>query len=215
VHLIMHRSVDRGMERREVGEVAHVSIDEKALKRGHVYATVVCDSDRGIVLDVAEGRTKQGTIELLESVFEAIKDKVETVSTDMWKAFIGAVEKVFPEAALIHDRFHLIQYLNKAINKVRRREVKEQAKKDLNLWIASVEETGMKEVIRVATMFREHFMVVCNALCHTQSNAKAERMNGKIQEIKTIGRGYRRFENFRVAILFFCGGLSLYPQRIR
>jgi len=40
-------------------------------------------------------------------------------------------------------------------------------------------------------------------------------MNGKIQEIKTIGRGYRRFENFRVAILFFCGGLSLYPQRIR
>jgi len=35
---------------------------------------------------------------------------------------------------------------------------------------------------------------------------------GKIKEIKTIGRGYRRFENFRIAILFFCGGLDLYPQ---
>ncbi len=42
----------------------------------------------------------------------------------MWKSFIGAVEKVFPEAILIHDRFHLIQHLNKAINQVRRREVK-------------------------------------------------------------------------------------------
>ncbi|MCY4234654.1 MAG: transposase [Bacteroidetes bacterium] len=37
-------------------------------------------------------------------------------------------------------------------------------------------------------------------------------MNGKIQEIKSIGRGFRRFENLRVAILFFCGGLGLYPQ---
>ena len=38
-------------------------------------------------------------------------------------------------------------------------------------------------------------------------------MNGKIQEIKTIGRGYRKFENFRVAILFFCGGLDLKPHK--
>ncbi|MXX96645.1 MAG: transposase [Rhodothermaceae bacterium] len=27
-------------------------------------------------------------------------------------------------------------------------------------------------------------------------------MNGKIQEIKTVGRGYQRFEHFRVAISF-------------
>jgi len=41
----------------------------------------------------------------------------------------------------------------------------------------------------------------------------AERLNGKIQELKTIGKGYRMFENFRSAILFFYGGLSLYPQK--
>ena len=87
-----------------------------------------------------------------------------------------------------------------------------EAEKDVNLWIDSVEKTGMKEVIKVAKMFKEHFTGVCNALCHPQSNAQAERMNGKIQEIKSIGRGFRRFENFRVAILFFCGGLDLYPQ---
>ncbi len=47
------------------------------------------------------------------------------MSTDIWKAFIRAVAKVFPDALMIHDRFHLIQYLNKAINQVRRREVKQ------------------------------------------------------------------------------------------
>jgi len=40
-------------------------------------------------------------------------------------------------------------------------------------------------------------------------------MDGDIQKVETIGRGYRKFENFRVGILLFCGGLSLYSQRIR
>ncbi len=61
--------------------------------------------------------------------------------------------------------------------------------------------------------FQKHLQGVCTSLCHPQSNAKAERMNGKIQEVKTGGRGYRKFENFRSAILFFCGGLALYPQQ--
>jgi len=103
LHGIMRRSVARGMKRRTLEGVTHVSIDEKAMKRGHVYASIVCDSTRGVVLDVGEGRTKKGTIALLERIFEQIKDQVETVSVDMWKAFIGAVEKVFPKAALIHD----------------------------------------------------------------------------------------------------------------
>lgn len=38
-------------------------------------------------------------------------------------------------------------------------------------------------------------------------------LNGKIQEVKTVGRGYRKLENFRSAILFFHGGLDLYPRR--
>jgi transposase len=32
-----------------------------------------------------------------------------------------------------------------------------------------------------------------------------------IQEIKTVARGFRNFENYRIAILFFCGKLDLYP----
>ncbi len=174
----------------------------------------------------------------------------------MWLAFIGAVQEVFPKALLIHDRFHLIQYLHQAIHQVRRREVKDhpelkgsqyallkneknrtqkqeeifqviqeanlhvsvawrfredfkaifecasfqEAKEYLNLWLDEVQETGIQEVINIADLFKNHFDGVCNALWNRPSSAKAERMNGNIQEIKTIGRGYRRFENFRAAI---------------
>ena len=54
----------------------------------------------------------------------------------------------------------------------------------------------------VDRMFERHAQGVCNALCHKQSNARAERINRKIQEVKTIRRGHRKFENFRSAILF-------------
>ena len=69
--------------------------------------------------------------------------------------------------------------------------------------------SGIREVAKVANMFRNHFQGVCHALCCPQSNAKAERLNGRIQEIKAIGRGYRRFQNLRVAVLFFYSDLNL------
>ena len=71
---------------------------------------------------------------------------------------------------------------------------------------------NIKEMVKVAKMFNAHLKGVCNALVEGFSNAMAERLNGKIQEIKATARGYRTFKNFRSAILFFHGGLDLYPQ---
>ena len=60
-------------------------------------------------------------------------------------------------------------------------------------------------------MFNNHLEGVCNAMVESFSNAMAERLNGKIKEVKSVGRGYRTFKNFRGAILFFHGGVNLYP----
>ena len=69
---------------------------------------------------------------------------------------------------------------------------------------------NVKEVTEVVEMFANHIFGVVNALIRNQSNAMAERLKGKIQELKIVGRGYRTFNNFRSAILFFNGGLDLY-----
>lgn len=47
---------------------------------------------------------------------------------------------------------------------------------------------------------------------HGITNAVAEGLNSKIMAIKRRVGGYRNRENFKTAILFHCGGLSLYPQ---
>jgi transposase len=87
----------------------------------------------------------------------------------------------------------------------------EQAVELFCKWGSSVINSKIEEMNKVAKMFNNHLKGVIHAMVETFSNAMAERLNGKIQEIKSRGRGYRTFENFRSAILFFHGGLMLYP----
>jgi hypothetical protein len=53
-------------------------------------------------------------------------------------------------------------------------------------------EEAVRELIQIAEMFERHREGVCNALCNEQSSARAEQIDGKIQEVKTVGREYRK-----------------------
>jgi transposase len=63
----------------------------------------------------------------------------------------------------------------------------------------------------VAKMFKRHYENIVTYLKHGITNALIEGFNSKIQSIKANARGYRNFANYRVAIMFYCGKLSLYP----
>ena len=138
VNRIIHSSVKRGLKRRPMdSSFINLSIDEKSFRKGHSYVTVVSTPLTGSVIDVCEGRDKASTKGLLESIVVAEnRNKVETISMDtsinsvrrMWKAYKTSVAEVFPKAKVVHDRFHLIKYLNDAIDKVRKREVKQKEK---------------------------------------------------------------------------------------
>lgn len=78
-------------------------------------------------------------------------------------------------------------------------------------WISNAIQAKIKEITKVVDTFKNHLRGIINAMVDTFTNAMAERLSGKIQEVKACGRGYRRFENYRSAILFFHGGLYLYP----
>lgn len=271
VNRVLHRSTERGMARRRSAEYSlpHLSIDEKSFRKGHDYVTVLSDPTSGHVIDVGQGRTKESCRQLLDTALtDSQRAEVRTVSLDMWKAFMNTVSEVMPAAEQVHDRFHLIKYLNDAVDKVRRREVKkhEELRKSryallknpenltekqrikfdsiraANLSVASVWQARenfkalfgsstaetfhlymrwagdaanrhVAELDKVVQMFNSHIKGVINTLSTSFSNAMAERLNGKIQLLKSVGRGYRTFDNFRSAILFFHGGLDLYPLK--
>jgi transposase len=62
VHGIMERAVARGLKRRKAEKTAYLGVDEKAFRKGHRYATIVSDLERGHVLYVAEER-KQASLD--------------------------------------------------------------------------------------------------------------------------------------------------------
>ncbi len=271
VNRILHLSAKRGVERRDKEKLyKQLSIDEKSFQKGHKYISVLSSPDEGVVIDVCDGRKKEDCKKMLEqNLSEEQRLYVENISMDMWKAFILSAKEVLPKAKIVHDRFHLIKYLNEAVDKVRQREVKDNEvlknskyallKNQVNLtlkqfwkfdeivkinfevskawrlkecfkdlfgcnnyqeafnrfsdWSSFCNWENIKEITRVVDMFNRNLKGVCNALVETISNGMAERLNGKIQEIKIHAKGYRRFENFKSAILFFHGGLNLYPHK--
>ncbi len=128
VNRILHVSTHRGMGRRNYSQVVfdQLNIDGKSFRKGHHYMTVLSHPQSGCVLDVWEDRTKESVRSLLnKSLTNGQLQQVKAISMDMWKAFISTAEEMLPNAAIVHDRFHLVKYLNEAIDKVRRREVRQ------------------------------------------------------------------------------------------
>ena len=45
---------------------------------------------------------------------------VQIVCCDMWDPYVEAVHTHLPHAQLVFDRFHIVQHLNRAVDRVRR-----------------------------------------------------------------------------------------------
>ena len=62
-----------------------LSIDEISQRKGHQdFATVVCDIDRGKLLEVIDSHHQSDIIEVLMQQPIELREQVEEVSVDMW-----------------------------------------------------------------------------------------------------------------------------------
>jgi transposase len=122
---VMERAVKRGLERRQIGQLKRLGLDEKAIRKGHTYASILSNNDTGQILEVVEGRTTEDAVKLFQTVPKDQVSKVEAVAMDMWPAYIKAAAQCLPEADVVYDRFHVSKHLNEAVDKVRRQENRE------------------------------------------------------------------------------------------
>jgi len=150
---IMQRAVRRGLDRRTITPSEHLSIDETSFQRRHEYVTVVTDQTTGHVLHVADDRTKES----LDGFFEALnpeqKQAIQSVSMDMWPAYITTVRAHVEDAdrKICFDKFHVAGYLSEAVDRVRRGEHKQlsaqgdyQLKKTRYYWLENPDTMSLK-----------------------------------------------------------------------
>lgn len=89
------------------------------------------------------------------------------------------------------------------------------ARKFFRKWFWWATHARLKPMAEVAKLLKRHLDNIVTYLKHRITNAVAEGLNSKIQQVKSAARGFRNFENFRIAILFFCGKLDMYPHKSR
>jgi len=121
---IMQRAVKRGLSSREALSPRQISVDETSYRKGHDYVTVVTDQEQAVVLHVAENRETGSLTKFYDLLSDDQKKGIESVCMDMWPAYIRATREAIPDAdsKIAFDRFHVAQYLGKAVDQVRRQE---------------------------------------------------------------------------------------------
>jgi transposase len=138
VREIAERYVNAAVSIGALNEVRRIAIDETSRARGHDYVTLVADADKRSVVYVAEGNDAR----VIEAFSRNVRlrggkpSQIESISMDMWPAFIKGAEQYLPNAQITFDKFHLIAHASKAVDTTRRMEQKRQPQlKGLRWWL--------------------------------------------------------------------------------
>ena len=119
----------------------HVAVDEKSYRKNRHFVTLLMDLDRGCIYGTTPGNSRISLVSLLKSLTKTQRNSIEAIAMDMHEPYRSAVEEVFPipRPAIVHDHFHVVAQMNKALNDVRIDEARELAndgRRDLVGWPA-------------------------------------------------------------------------------
>ena len=109
----------------------HLSIDEVSYRKYHRYLTNVIDTDKRLVIWNEKGRKSEVLNKYYQGIGEENCKKIETVALDGAKHYISSTNKYVVNALVVYDKFHVIQKLNQAVDRVRKDEL-EKAREERN-----------------------------------------------------------------------------------
>ena len=127
-HRIMESAVEHGLTERDLSGLRKVGMDEKMVRCGVGFASVLCDVERGHIIEMTPGRTQAAAEACWKPVPREVAEKVACAAVDMSAAYQAAVRKQAPNAEVVVDKFHVAQLMNQAVDNTRRQEQEERAK---------------------------------------------------------------------------------------
>ena len=87
----------------------------------------------------------------------------------------------------------------------------EAAKAYAKKWYHWASHSRLEPIKQAAAMVKRHLPNILTYFVHPITNAATEGLNSTLQLLKHRARGFRNFVHFRIAVLFHCGKLDLYP----
>src|ERR1017187_744450 len=158
---IKQRAVKRGLARKVPAVMARLCVDEKGMGRGQDYLTIVAQvTEQATTVEYVGEERNQAS---LDAFWEALTAEqlvgVEAVAMDMWEPYVRSTLAHLPGAAnkIVHDPFHLVKYMNEAVNEVRKSEHRrlqaqgdDTLKSTRQLWLYGMENVPARHAQRFA-----------------------------------------------------------------
>ena len=79
----------------------------------------MCNGITGQIIDIVEDRRLDNLIKYFSYYDYKARSKVKYITIDMYFPYISLIKKMFPNAKIIIDKFHLTQLISRSLNKTR------------------------------------------------------------------------------------------------
>ena len=123
---IMKYWVQKARDKETLSSMTNLAVDETSFRKGHNYVSLFIDADQKSVKDVEQGRDGSTIDRFAAYLAEKGGDpsKIQSVTSDLSRSFLPAIERNFVKAKHIVDKFHIKKLLIDAMDEVRKQEQK-------------------------------------------------------------------------------------------
>ncbi|WP_083201750.1 ISL3 family transposase [Streptococcus himalayensis] len=95
-----------------------MSWDEYAFKKGKM-SFIAQDFDTNNIIAILDGRTQVVIRNHFLRYPRQVRNRVKFITMDMFSPYYQLAKQLFPHAKIVLDRFHVVQHLSRAMNRVR------------------------------------------------------------------------------------------------
>ncbi|MGQ7449811.1 ISL3 family transposase [Streptococcus suis] len=96
----------------------NMSWDEYGFKKGKM-SFIAQDFDSLKVISILDGRTQATIRNHFLRYSRQARNRVKVITMDMFSPYYQLAKQLFPNAKIVLDRFHIVQHLSRAMNRVR------------------------------------------------------------------------------------------------
>jgi len=153
---VLDHYVHSARQREDFSGVSRIGLDETAAKRGHNYISLFHDLSARRLLFACEGRDKSVVASFVDDLqaHGGHPEHIDAICIDMSKSYVAGIEEFLPDAEITFDPFHVMAIVNKAVDQVRRQEVKAEPvlKKTRYLWLRNEASWSKRQQERFASL---------------------------------------------------------------
>lgn len=118
VTAIIKRGVAELLDERRLTALYRIGVDEICYRHPHRYLTIIGDHASGTVIDVQPGKSRESLTNFYTSQSDSILAGIEAVTMDVSSVYTAVTQEHLPEATICYDGFHILQWVNRALDRV-------------------------------------------------------------------------------------------------